>query len=275
MKKFIFLPALAACALLGCHSSFGLEIVAHRGASYDAPENTLAAFKLGFQQQADADELDIYLSKDGKIVVLHDADPARTACLTNKIKVASQTFHELRKLDVGKWGKWKDGNFSEKIPSLDEVMPVVPEGKRLFIEVKCGPEILPELGRVLRRAGKKTEQTVLIGFGYETMRQAKKKFPQLQVLWLVSKDKKTKEYPPVQDLIEKTKAAHLDGLDLEQGFPIDKAFVQKVHAAGLKLYTWTVDDPEVAGKEAAAGVDGITTNRPGWLREQLAANAAP
>jgi glycerophosphoryl diester phosphodiesterase len=70
-------------------------------------------------------------------------------------------------------------------------------------------------------------------------------------------------------LIKKTKAAHLDGLDLNSNFPIDKEFVKKVHDAGLKLYTWTVDDPAVAKAEMDAGVDGITTNRAGWLREQL------
>ncbi len=53
-------------------------------------------------------------------------------------------------------------------------------------------------------------------------------------------------------------------------FPFDPEFVRKVHAAGLKLYTWTVDDPVVARNLAAVGVNGITTNRPGWLREQLA-----
>ena len=68
-------------------------------------------------------------------------------------------------------------------------------------------------------------------------------------------------------LIAKTKVAGLDGLDLNHGFPIDRAFVKKVHDAGLKLYTWTVDDPQLARKEVAAGVDGITTLRPGtWVK---------
>jgi glycerophosphoryl diester phosphodiesterase len=248
---------------------YAVEIVGHRGASYDAPENTMASFKLGYQQKADADELDIYLTKDGKIVVMHDANTARTAGVSNKL--ATSTFDDLRKLDAGQWGKWKGKGFSEKIPSLDEVLALIPEGRRLFIEIKCGPEVLPELGRVLQHAGKKPGQTVLIGFNYETMKQAKAALPNLQSLWLVSNDKKTKKYPPVEGLIKKTKAANLDGLDLESGFPIDSDFVRKVHDAGLKLYTWTVDDPEVARKEAAAGVEGITTNRPGWLREQLAA----
>jgi glycerophosphoryl diester phosphodiesterase len=75
----------------------------------------------------------------------------------------------------------------------------------------------------------------------------------------------------VEEMIQKAKAAKLDGLDLNSNFPIDKDFVDKVHKAGLKLYTWTVDDVAVAKAEAEAGVDGITTNRAGWLREQLAA----
>ena len=261
--------ALLAVACLGRGSSGGavVELIAHRGASYDAPENTLASFKLGYAQNADADELDIYLTKDGRIAVIHDADTGRTAGVTNK--VGSSTFEELRRLEVGRFGKWKDKGFSETIPALEEVLPLIPEGKRLFIEIKCGPEVLPELEKVLQREGKQPEQTVIIGFGYETMRQAKAKFPKLQVLWLVGRDKKTKQYAPVEALIEKAKAAGLDGLDLESGFPVNREFVREVHGAGLKLYTWTVDDPALARKQAAAGVDGITTNRPGWLREQL------
>jgi glycerophosphoryl diester phosphodiesterase len=249
--------------------SYAVEIIGHRGASHDAPENTLAAFKLGYQQNADADELDLYLTQDGKIIVLHDANTARTTGVTNK--VAEHTFAELRRLDAANWGDWKRKGFSEKLPSLDEALALIPDGKRFFLEIKCGPEVLPELERTLQRAGKKPQQTVLIGFGYETVKQAKAKLPNLEVCWLAAADKKTKKYPPVDELIRKAKAAGLDGLDLEQGFPIDRAFVQKVHAAGLKLYTWIVDDPAVARAEAAAGVDGITTNRPGWLREQLAA----
>jgi glycerophosphoryl diester phosphodiesterase len=66
-------------------------------------------------------------------------------------------------------------------------------------------------------------------------------------------------------------AARFDGLDLDARFGIDRGFVEQVHAAGLKLFTWTVDDPALAWKQAAAGVNGITTNRPAWMRERLMA----
>jgi len=270
MKNILFCTCLLASLMSGL-SSNGLEIVAHRGASYDAPENTLAALRLGFEQGAEAVECDIYLTQDGKIMLMHDPDTLRTAGVSNRMAVT--TSRVLRRLDVGKWGQWEGKGFSEPVPHLSEALKLVPEGKRIFIEIKCGPEILPELERVLKASRKKPEQTPLICFNYETLRQAKERLPKLEMYWLAGADKK-KQFPPVDELIEKAKAAKFEGLDLNYGFPIDREFVQKVHGAGLKLYTWTVDDPVVAAKQAEAGVDGITTNRPQWLREQLRLRAS-
>lgn len=255
-----------ALMTLAMNSVGAVEIIAHRGASHDAPENTVAAMRLGYEQGADAGELDIYLTKDEKIVVLHDRDTARVSGVTNR--PAETTLAALRQLPAGQWGKWKGSSYSEKIPSLEEALAAVPKDKGIFIEIKCGPEILPELERVLKRSGLKERQIVIIGFGYDTMVEARARFPKLPLYWLVGADK-DKKYPPVEDLIAKAKQARFEGLNLEQGFPIDREFVRKVHDAGLKLYTWTVDNDEVARRFAAAGVDGITTNRPKWLREQL------
>lgn len=260
------------------------EIIAHRGASFDAPENTLAALRLGFAQGADAGELDIHLSKDGRIVVHHDADTGRSAGLRQA--VVAQTFTELRSLNVGQWGKWQGSAFSERIPLLTEVLAVVPAGRRLFIEIKVGAEILPELAQVIRASGLAAAQLPLITFNLAVAQAAKSRLPAHEVCWIVDyrwegfytptqsvtkpSSRDVKSLPPkIDDLIKQAKAAGLDGLDLEAKFPIDAAFVQKIHAAGLKLYTWTVDDPAVARAFAAAGVDGLTTNRPGWMRGQL------
>jgi glycerophosphoryl diester phosphodiesterase len=258
---------LTGLALLS-GSSFGMEIIAHRGASFDAPENTLAAFKLGFEQGADGVELDIHATREGAIVAIHDSDTGRTSGVTNRIAAAS--LPELRNLEAGRWGKWRGLGFSERIPLLEEVPPLVPAGRRLFIEIKSGSGLIPELGRILGRSHLEPKQVVIIGFDFETVRQAKQQLPHYEVCWLAGADKKTREYPPLEQLIAKARSARLDGLDLESGFPIDRRFADAVHAAGLKLYTWTVDDPELARRHAEAGVDGLTTNRPGWLRAQLA-----
>lgn len=266
MKTFWFSSLLVSLCLGGATVQ-AVEIIAHRGASHDAPENTLAAFKLGWKQNADAVELDIWLTKDGRIICLHDDNTKRIAGVDKA--VAAQTLAELRALDAGSWKgrEWK----GEKLPTLDEVLAIIPEGKRLVIEIKCGPEVLPELERVIQTSGKKPSQLVLIGFGYETMVQSKLRFPQVPVFYLHSykKDKQTGQLPNLDELIRQAKAARLDGLNLHYEWPIDAAFVQKVKAAGLKLYVWTVDDDAVARKLAEAGVDGITTNRPEWLRQKL------
>jgi glycerophosphoryl diester phosphodiesterase len=264
MQKFF----TVITTLLFLNGAFAVEIIAHRGASHDAPENTLSAFKLGWQQNADGVELDIYLSKDGKIVVMHDATTKRTAGADKKI--VEQTLDELRALDAGSWkgAQWK----GEKIPTLDEVLAIIPPGKRLVIEIKCGPEILPELQRVIQASGRKNEGLVIIGFGYETMKQAKQLFPAIPVLYLASfkKDNDTGAISPtIASLIKKAQEAHLDGLNLSYTGPLSEEAVQSIKNAGLQIYVWTVDDADAAQRLVKSGVQGITTNRPLWLREQL------
>ena len=240
-------------------------IIAHRGASYDAPENTMAAFRLAWEQKCDAIELDVHLTKDGRLAVIHDANTKRTAGADKP--VAQQTLAELRALDAGSWKgpRWA----GEKIPTLDEVLETVPEGKQAVIEIKCGAEALPELERVVAASGRKPEQLVLIGFGYATMQAAKARLGHLKALWLVSaRPGKEGPVPTLDEMIEKARTARFDGLNLDYHFPIDAAFVAKANAAG-PLYTWTVDDAEAAKRLVQAGVVGITTNRPAWMREKL------
>ena len=243
-----------------------VEIIGHRGASVDAPENTVAAIKLAWQQKADASEFDIFLTKDGKIVVIHDKDTKRVAGVDKK--VADQTLAEIRLLDAG---KWKGMQFvGEKIPLLEEMLATVPNGKRVFVEVKTGPEIVPELDRVLKASKLKPEQTPIISFNAEVIAEIKKARPDLAAYWIVSMTAaKGKKLPTAEALIAKAKAIKADGLDLSAEPALDKAFCDKVKNAGLKLYVWTVNDVAVAQRMVAIGVDGITTDRPGWLREQL------
>ena len=261
--------AFASVLSFSFSSARAAEIVAHRGASYDAPENTLAAVKLGFEQKADAVEIDIHLTKDGKIAVLHDMDTKRVGG-ANK-KVAEQTLDELRALEVGAWGQWTNKGFSEKIPTLAETLSLVPKGKRLFIEIKCGPEIIPALAQDLALCDEKPEQLVIITFRYDSARAAKQQFPRQKVYLLHSwaKDKATGEFPQLSHLIQKAKDAKLDGLDLNYNFPIDAAAAQQIRDAGLEWHAWTVDDAAKGRELAALGVASITTNRPEWLREQL------
>jgi glycerophosphoryl diester phosphodiesterase len=244
-----------------------VEIVAHRGSSDEAPENTLASVRLGFEQ-SDAVEIDIHLSKDGHAVVIHDKTTKRTAGADRP--VAEQTLAELKALDAGLWKgeRWK----GERIPELAEVLALVPAGKRIYVEVKSGADVLPALKKAVEASGKTPAQIAVIGFSLPAMKEAKALLPAHAVYWLASakEDPKTKKLPDLDGLAAKAKEAGLDGLDLDYKFTIDAALVAKLKAAGLKLLTWTVNDEAVARRLSAAGVDGITTDRPAALRRSLA-----
>ena len=252
--------------------AYAVEIIGHRGASHDAPENTVASARLAWQQQADAVEIDVHLTKDNEIVVIHDDTTKRIGGVDRP--VVAQTLEELKQLDMG---AWKDAKYTgERIPTLAEILATIPDGKRLLIEIKCGPEIVPFLETALKKSGKKPEQTPVIGFSLETVQAVKKQMPQLQVYWIVAleQDKKTKRWgPPLSELIAKAKSAGVDGLDLGKLDIVDGDYIHRVRQAGLKICCWTVDDEALARRLVDGGMQGITTNRPGWMRERLAHKA--
>jgi glycerophosphoryl diester phosphodiesterase len=244
-----------------------VHIIAHRGASADAPENTLASMKLAWEYGADGIELDLWLSADGKLIVFHDADTKRFEKTPRKI--CSLTLDEARKIDVG---SWKSAQFrGEPIPTLDSILATIPKGKRAVLEIKCGPEIVPELSRVIRESGRAPEELCIISFDFDSLAVSKKALRKIEHFFLsdYKQDVKAGAFPKLKPLLARTKAAGFDGLNLQFKWPITKEFVSEVNSAGLKLYVWTVDDAAVARRLADAGVDGITTNKPKRLREQL------
>jgi glycerophosphoryl diester phosphodiesterase len=265
------LLSLLLVSVVSTASMRAVQIVAHRGASYDAPENTLAATKLAWQQRADAVETDIYLSKDGRIVVSHDKNGKRTA--GRDVDFITITQAEARQLDAG---SWKDPKFKgEKIPLLEEQIASIPPGKRMLVEIKIGPEIVPELARVLAQMKATEKNITIISFNYESLQEVRKQLPHLPTLWLVghpapnAKKAPAKQPPSVDEMISKARAAGLTGLDLQYTWPLTPADLKKIKDAGLELHVWTVNDVEVAQRWIRMGVASITTDRPGWLREQL------
>lgn len=264
------LTILAGCALVFA-SARAVDIVGHRGASHDAPENTLASERLAWEQGADAVETDIHLSKDGKLAVSHDKNTKRTA--GRDADIVTLTVAELKALDAG---AWKGPQFAgERIPLLEEQIALIPAGKRMFVEIKIGPEIVPELKRVLTKTGASEKNITIISFNYESLQEVRKQLPRLKTQWLVgykkpnAKQPSPAPQPTIDEVIRAAKAAHLTGLDLQSTWPLTDADTQRIRDAGLELHVWTVDDPKVARHWIELGAQSITTNRPGFLREQL------
>ncbi len=258
---------VALCCVVAGVSGCGrpVEIIAHRGASHLAPENTMAAVELAWEQGVDV-EVDVHLSGDGEIVVIHDAT---TRHITGtELEVAGATVAELRELD---YGGFKGPEYAgEPIPLLSDVLAGIPAGRKLYVEIKCGPEILPVLQRRISQSGM-ASRVVIIGFDLETVAAAKRLLG-LPTYWLVGtkKTEETEEWIPHDPaLVATARERGLDGLDVHYA-GLSERFVQAATEAGQKLYVWTVDKPEVAVRMARMGVAGITTNRPAWLRSQIA-----
>jgi glycerophosphoryl diester phosphodiesterase len=243
MNQFVIAMLALLLLVVSVSMAKNPEFVAHRGESHDAPENTVAAYKLAWERGDDAAETDIHLTKDGKLIVSHDPDTGRLSADKTKLVIKDHTADELRKLDMG---SFKDPAFADqKLPLLDELLAIIPPGKRFFIEVKIGPEAIPELARILDRAKKAPEQTVIISFNYESCIEAKKQLPKLKTYWLVSQkqDKQTMQWKPTAaEIIEKAKNAGVDGVDVQATEPVNAEFVKAVHDAGLEFHVWTVDD---------------------------------
>jgi len=234
-----------------------VTIIAHRGASFLAPENTVASAILAWEKGADAVECDIWLSKDNKIIVCHDASTKKT---TGQNHVISKTDSRiLRKLDAG---SFKDEQFRrEKLPLLIELIETVPEGKELVIEIKCKSEVLPFLKEEIDKYQEEKNFT-FICFDFETICETKQVFPKNPCYWLSSNAILLKSN------LDKVAGAKLDGVSLHFSI-INEGIMEKAENLGLEVYAWTVDNPEEAKKLIELGVKGITTNRPGWLREQI------
>ncbi|MFV0591806.1 MAG: glycerophosphodiester phosphodiesterase [Draconibacterium sp.] len=257
MKTFI---STLFFIVLGYNLVAQSSIIAHRGASYLAPENTLASVNLAWELGADAVEIDIHLAKDNRVMVIHDKNTKRTCNGKKNLEIKSTPSILLRDQDAG---IWKGEEFKgEKIPYLPEVIQTIPSGKTLVVEIKCGAEVIPELERILEASGKQ-EQIVFISFDWDAIVKAQQAFPENKCYWLSSVKK------GLDNKMGEAAKNHLAGVNLQHSI-IDKDVMAAAKNLNLEVLTWTVDDPAEAKRLADIGVKGITTNRPKWLKEEMA-----
>jgi glycerophosphoryl diester phosphodiesterase len=242
-------------------------IIAHRGESYEAPENTLASINLAWQKDDDAVEIDVRMTKDEKIVAIHDSTTLRTG--KRFMNVSTSNYDELLKIDVGKFKADKWAN--EKIPLLDRIIDTIPDGKSLFVEIKSDDKIVKPLQQLIEQKNANPYQIKFIGFNLETMSLIKTLLSEYESYWIVEKKSILRKFN-IEDIILMCKSSKLDGLDMKEGKYLNRELIQIVKNSGLMIYTWTVDDPDRAQQLYLDGIDGLTTNRAFWLYKQLQDN---
>lgn len=222
-------------------------IIAHRGSSLAAPENTLKAFQLGIDEGATAIELDVQRTIDGKIVVMHDADLKRVSA--SPLVVQQSTFDEIRAVKV-------DG---QPIPTLDEVIDLTKDRVGLLVELKSlggdGQSLVEGVVEVLRRRDMLTQANVM-SFVYEEALAVKQLEPRLRVGFLAT--------ARIGDLTR----LEVDFLAVSRGQATD-ALVATAHARGRQVYVWTINERRDMELLLDRGVDSIITKKPALLVEIL------
>lgn len=243
-----------------------ITIIAHRGDSWYAPENTLAAVNSAWQKNANAVEVDVYLTADNRVVALHDQTTERTG--DKVLDVKESTADELHQVDVG---IWKDEEFAgERIPFLEDIIETIPPGdKKLFIEIKGTGETIPYIKEIIDQSGK-ADQIVIIAFNFDTITESKKVMSDIPAYWLISapRDDDGNPQPIDPENIITAKEHGLDGLNINyQG--ITQEFTDKCREQDLGIFVWTVNEISDLERMAELGVDGITTDRIDRAQEVL------
>lgn len=229
-------------------------IIAHRGISFDLPENSLSAFDASWAVGVDGIEGDFHLTRDGSIVCIHDDNTSRV-CNKNLV-ICNSTLQELKELNLQCEGK---NHLNIKIPTLTEVLKTVPSGKKIFIEIKCGVEILSPLVKELSRSKINSNQVVIISFDRQVVKELKEMAPEYKALLLYSYE----EGREVSSLINEMFDIKADGIGTDN--ELSKEFVEKVIISGLEYHSWTIDNADTANQLISWGSNSITTNEPELL----------
>jgi glycerophosphoryl diester phosphodiesterase len=241
---------------------YPLFVTAHRGFSGQAPENTLASFRAAIDAGSDMIELDVHLTRDHEVVVIHDDTLERTT--TGKGNVADKTLSELMALDAG---SWFDPRFSgERIPTLAEVLTLARGRILVNIELKKGknfPYTMEELADRTLAVVEKTEMTTHVlfsSFAPAAIERIRVRNPRLPIALIVDKPWKKPDEPGGGTLY-RTLNCRTTVLNEEN--------IRHAHAGGIKIHVWTVDLREAMEKYISLDVDGIITNHPDRLIEIL------
>lgn len=233
--------------------------IAHRGASAQAPENTMAALEKAVELGADAIELDLHVSRDGELVVIHDVTLDRTT--DGRGPVHTHSLQELKQLDAGRW--FGESFAGQRIPTLAEVLDRFAGKVPLALEVKAGSAFFPGIEeRVVSalREHQVLSQVAVASFDHHALFRLKELEPCLRTAALL--------VGRPMSMSAVAGPSKVDAMALECGL-VTKTEIDACRASGLQLVVWVVNEPAQMRHFIDLGIDGIITDRPDLLRHAL------
>ena len=230
--------------------------MAHRGSSYEAPENTMLAFENAVKATADYIELDVQMTSDGYIVVMHDASAYRTTGVAKNI--TDMTYEEVKKLDAGYW--FSEKYRGERVPSFEEVLKLVkssPVSIKLNVEIKSSADSSIAAGKVIELIKKYSmeQNCVITSFDYDALLAVKSMDEDIQTGYILS--------VAYGRFYENT---NVDFFSVNASF-LTKRTVDAIHNTGKQVYAWTANNDTSIKNLANKGIDNIITDEPVMARE--------
>lgn len=232
-----------------------VQVVGHRGNNRFAPENTLVSYEQAIQEaRAPIVEMDLHRSKDGVIILLHDDTLDRTT--NGSGEVWDRTVAELKELDAG---LWKDPKYAgETIPTLQEIAELCKGRAIMMLDLK-DPVRGDEIAEVLSLTGIPQDQIIVAPWKADQAPGLKPYLPDAPMILLHSKPPSA--YTGDDSFFEDMKAMGFSGFSLKW-MHLPKTFVDAAHRHGMKVHTWTINDPEDISGAILMGIDGIITDVP-------------
>ncbi|KUO89673.1 MAG: glycerophosphodiester phosphodiesterase [Caldivirga sp. CIS_19] len=232
-------------------------VIGHRGARCCAPENTIPSFRLALEAGVDGVEMDIHMTRDGEVVVIHDDTLERTTTGSGYVK--DHTLRELKGLDAGvKFGsQWR----GVKIPTLEEVLRELGSRVSYVIELKHGSDLYPGIeGKVINLVRRYGIKAKIVSFDFDALERVRSIDESIEMgLIFIGKPRW---------FIEAARRLRAQWLQAEYRL-VNEADVRAVHEAGLKIGVWTVNDADLALRMVKMGVDEVTTDNPSLILKAL------
>lgn len=268
LSLLLFILILTMSCVKKDNDGYKPMVIAHQGGSKLAPENTLSAFQNALKLGVDMVDIDVHLSKDGELIVMHDFSIEKTTNGTGEIKYL--TLEELKKVDAG---SWFDSRFTnERIPTLEETLALINSEKILFIEVKGGNSVYPGIEQKVVDEIKKynaLKWVIVKSFDLNSILRIKKLYPELSTFYLSGKTFE-KDYISIKKNLTEGKniQRNFDGIAIHFS-KLDAEKVETIKKYGLKVFTYTVNEKSDLRKVIAMKVDGIVTDAPDIMIELL------
>lgn len=259
-KSFVLGNLILICLIPLFLCSHEVAIIAHRGNSSEAPENTLPAFRSAAEIGVSFLECDVHLSKEEIPVIIHDHLLFRTTDNPNPIAIDDLSLEQIKALDVGLW--FHESFRGQEVLTLSELLDSPLNEANLMLEVKEGSAPEARLAEavvddLLRHSEKPPNRNIIVGsLSPEVLKHVKELAPRQPTIAIIGNIENIHQYPDP------------DIYALNNNV-ISEALIKEIHQEGKKVWIWTVDEPEEMIRLINMDVDGIITNKPRLLKELL------